>query len=367
MVSIRVIAATALALTIVRAQGTVSPGESNDISPTIDSSLDGAVNAKDNEQVIGGLQETSAENPKPSEHTDLPNPSQDTGNNPDSNNESDIKAATPMPEEPSSEVPPADADVENSDASKNDTLKPEHSNSTPESGHSGPTPEPKPSDVTSESVQSDPTPESEQSNNTPSSELPDPTPESDHSNPSPESDHSNPSPEPEHSNPTPKPEPSDPAPESEPDTTSENKTTDLPTPTSDKPTHNSTTTRQSHSPTPATASATTSKPHTSALSSSASPKSKHTVIDVVTVVVDGETQTSMDTKVYDDGATTPDAKTDETNTAPYTSTFIEDGSVIIVTGEARDSNSSGAPRAYSSALNGFNIPMVAAVVFVALF
>ncbi|KAJ2633910.1 hypothetical protein IW137_004528, partial [Coemansia sp. RSA 1287] len=182
---------------------------------------------------------------------------------------------------------------------------------------------------------------------------------------------SDPTPESEQSKHTPKPEPSDPAPESEPDTTSENKTTDLPTPTSDKSTHNNTTTRQSHSSTQATTSATTSastsKPHTSALSSSASTKSKHTVIDVVTVVVDGETQTSMDTKVYDDGATTPNAKTDETNTAPYTSTFIEDGSVVIVTGEPHESNSSDAPSAYSSALTGFNFPMVAAVVLVALF
>ncbi|KAJ2289204.1 hypothetical protein IW141_003963, partial [Coemansia sp. RSA 355] len=116
MVSIRVIAVAALVLAIARAQDTASPGESNGTSPTVDSSLDGAVSTKDNEQVTGGLQDTSAETPKPSEQTDQPSPSQDS-----------------------------------------------------------PTSEPKPSDITSESVQSDPTPESEQSKHTPKPEPSDVT------------------------------------------------------------------------------------------------------------------------------------------------------------------------------------------------
>ncbi|KAJ2303980.1 hypothetical protein H4R23_005254, partial [Coemansia sp. Cherry 401B] len=89
---------------------------------------------------------------------------------------------------------------------------------------------------------------------------------------------------------------------------------------------------------------------------------KHTVVEMVTVVVDGNTQTSLDTKTYDDGATTPE---EDSSAAPYTSTYIEDGSVVVVTGgNLRDI--SAAPRTPSSVLTAFGASLAMAAALAAL-
>ncbi|KAJ2771297.1 hypothetical protein IWQ56_001839, partial [Coemansia nantahalensis] len=56
----------------------------------------------------------------------------------------------------------------------------------------------------------------------------------------------------------------------------------------------------------------------------------HTVIQVVTVVVDGKTETSLQTTVEDD----KDAKPTASHGAAFTSTYLVDGSTVIVTAMA---------------------------------
>ncbi|KAJ2613234.1 hypothetical protein H4S08_002318 [Coemansia sp. RSA 1365] len=98
-----------------------------------------------------------------------------------------------------------------------------------------------------------------------------------------------------------------------------------------------------------TTSSPTSSPHPSTTPSHTStggstkpaPSStgKHTVVDIVTVVVDGETLTSMETSVVNDDSSSGDSTRGNTSAnVPYTSTFIEDGSVVVVTGVMPDPN-----------------------------
>ncbi|KAJ1815893.1 hypothetical protein LPJ56_004432, partial [Coemansia sp. RSA 2599] len=84
--------------------------------------------------------------------------------------------------------------------------------------------------------------------------------------------------------------------------------------------------------------------------SRASSASKHTVVAVMTVVVNGETSLSSHTTVVDDNAPTDsgaesenDKTSDIAEGVPYTSTIIEDGSAVVVTGlHAGESASSDA-------------------------
>ncbi|KAJ2795907.1 hypothetical protein H4R20_005715 [Coemansia guatemalensis] len=67
---------------------------------------------------------------------------------------------------------------------------------------------------------------------------------------------------------------------------------------------------------------------------------KHTVVDIVTVVVDGETLTSLETSVVNDDSSAADPTDGEdSGNVPYTSTFIEEGSAVVVTGVMRDPKS----------------------------
>ncbi|KAJ2823325.1 hypothetical protein FBU31_004319 [Coemansia sp. 'formosensis'] len=65
-------------------------------------------------------------------------------------------------------------------------------------------------------------------------------------------------------------------------------------------------------------------------------RSKHTVVAVVTVVVDGSVSLSSETTVIDDGNvgngnSQSDIRADSSG-KPYTSTLFENGSAIVITG-----------------------------------
>ncbi|KAJ1996385.1 hypothetical protein GGI26_001726 [Coemansia sp. RSA 1358] len=129
--------------------------------------------------------------------------------------------------------------------------------------------------------------------------------------------------------------------------------------------HASTPTRNSTTPTQPKASPPSSP------SSSSHSASKHTVVAVVTVVVDGETILSSQTTVEDDssadnsnGSNVTDDTADGT---PFTSTLVQDGSTIIVTG-IRDANdgvkSSGVSLASTIAISAMLGSVVSAAMLV---
>ncbi|KAJ2686499.1 hypothetical protein IWW39_003581 [Coemansia spiralis] len=84
--------------------------------------------------------------------------------------------------------------------------------------------------------------------------------------------------------------------------------------------------------------------------SSTSAGSKHTVVAVVTVVVDGSVSLSSETSVIDDGSAGNDDSQSEVKAEgsgkPYTSTVYENGSAVVVTGnldEPEAANSGAMP------------------------
>ncbi|KAJ2322908.1 hypothetical protein GGH92_011029, partial [Coemansia sp. RSA 2673] len=170
-----------------------------------------------------------------------------------------------------------------------------------------------------------------------------------------------------------KPEPSNPPPESEASVSSESTSAqDSPTPT---PTPTPLPT-QSHSlpqsrtsvhtvstgtSIPFTSSRTTpaikqptQPPNTPAPSSPQQPsptsRTKHTVVAVVTVVVNGSTGLSSETQVVDDSGSTynSDDGRNDSGAMPFTSTIIENGSTVVITGDLNGAKPSSAARSASS-------------------
>ncbi|KAJ2227876.1 hypothetical protein IWW45_006841, partial [Coemansia sp. RSA 485] len=110
-------------------------------------------------------------------------------------------------------------------------------------------------------------------------------------------------------------------------------------------------------------------------SSRASSASKHTVVAVKTVIVDGETSLSSRTTVVDDFSVENTAESEDGNTSdtnnevPYTTTIIEDGSAVVVTGlHAEESVSSDAQSSFAYIACSASIAgSVAAIAIAALF
>ncbi|KAI9475183.1 hypothetical protein BX667DRAFT_507431 [Coemansia mojavensis] len=125
--------------------------------------------------------------------------------------------------------------------------------------------------------------------------------------------------------------------------------------TSDITSQTSTSTQYTHPDLPAITT-TVHFPTPSPTATLSTSRSKHTVVEIHTVVVGGSVKTSLDTHVYEEGTATPD----RTNIA--TSTFIEDGSTVIVTNlpHSNDDSSRGC-----SCYHAATIPLVAIAAIIA--
>ncbi|KAJ2081592.1 hypothetical protein H4R24_002213 [Coemansia sp. RSA 988] len=119
-----------------------------------------------------------------------------------------------------------------------------------------------------------------------------------------------------------------------PQSTSDSEATTPASHPSHKPSSTSSPTSTPHHPT-------TLSPTNTGGSTKPAPSSggKHTVVDIVTVIVDGETLTSLETSVVNDSGAADSTDGEDPGNVPYTSTFVEEGSVVVVTGVMRDPKS----------------------------
>ncbi|KAJ2854426.1 hypothetical protein J3B02_002677 [Coemansia erecta] len=129
-------------------------------------------------------------------------------------------------------------------------------------------------------------------------------------------------------------------------------------------------------PQPSKPSASASAQQTHQTSKVSMSASRHTVVAVMTVVVNGETSLSSHTTVIDDSTptdisieNTDDKTSDLDDEIPYTSTIIEDGSAVVVTGmRVEESTPSDAQSLFAHATrSAFLVGSVAAIAIVALF